>query len=100
MWNTTEYKATVKELTEVMISFIYSGTKNILQARKSCSCTTTEWVNPNNLIATIKTDYVQDAVPIRLYEQGKKSYVKNAYIEIIYDDETSEYLAIELTVEE
>lgn len=100
MWNTTEYKSTVKELTEVNISFIYSGTKNILHVRKSCSCTSTEWLNPNNLVATIKTDYVQDVVPMKLYEQGKKHYVKNAYIEIIYDDETSEYLSIELTVEE
>jgi hypothetical protein len=98
MWNNTKIELEIVETNPIKAVFEYAGDKKVKEVKKSCSCTSSTWIEPTKLQLTANTTLVKDVVPKRLYEQGKDFYEKVLTAEVVYEDNTSEMLKVEAKI--
>ena len=99
-WENTEIETEVKQLQEIVVYFKYISTQPILNIQKSCGCTGYNWEDVNTLKVKVDTGFVKDNVHPKLYEQGKRDYIKSATLTVNYKDGTSDKLKVNARVYE
>lgn len=97
-WNTTKIEKEVIEGNTVTTQFEYLGDKSIRNIDPNCGCTSYNW-DGNTLKVLIETDLVSHKLPKQLYKT-QKEYYKNVFIDVNYEDNTTEQLKVNLIVKE
>lgn len=101
-WEPSSFEVTVPETSLVRGSFVYKGTEKIKNIVKSCGCTKAK-LEEDKINFEIQTGFVRYHIPKKVYESKKpedRFYTFNAFIDVIYKDNTQDRLEIKIKVSE
>jgi hypothetical protein len=102
--NNKTFKVIDKDVTELIdFNYIIDLKRNDVKSiEKGCDCTSTQVINTK---LKLKVDGskilpVSSLVPVKLYDAGRKTYLKVVTLTVIYKDRQKEHYKFNLTVHE
>ena len=98
-WHPQIHEVEALDIDPIKVEFKYLGDKKIKKVNKSCSCYGTK-LNNGILTVHLENELVKNKVNTKLYREGKRDYIRNAVVTIVYEDNTTEELKVTATIKE